>query len=157
VTFTASITPNTATSTVTFKDGTKTLGTATLSGGSATFSINSLAVGSHSITAVYGGDTYDSGSTSSSVTETVTKPVIGTTSLPNGTKNTSYSQTLSVSGGLAPFTWSVSGSLPPGLSFNASTVVISGKPTTSGTFSFTVKVIDSLGNTTTQSLTIKIN
>jgi hypothetical protein len=157
VTFTASITPNTATSTVTFKDGTKTLGTATLSGGSATFSINSLAVGSHSITAVYGGDTYDSGSTSSSVTETVTKPVISTTSLPNGTKDTSYSQTLSVSGGLAPFTWSVSGSLPPGLSFNASTVVISGKPTTSGTFSFTVKVIDSLGNTTAQSLTIKIN
>ena len=158
VTFTASVTPNTATGTVTFKDGSKTLGTATLSGGSATFSINSLAVGSHSITAVYSGDTNDNGSTSSSITETVVaKPTITTTSLPNGTKNSNYSQTLSVSGGSAPFTWSVTGSLPPGLSFIASTVVISGKPTTSGTYTFTVKVIDSLGNITTQSLSIKVN
>jgi len=67
VTFTANVTPNTATGIVTFKDGTKALGTATLSGGSAAFSINSLAVGSHSITAVYGGDTYNNGSTSSTI------------------------------------------------------------------------------------------
>jgi Bacterial Ig-like domain (group 3)/Fibronectin type III domain len=156
VTFIANVTPNTATGTVTFKDGTKTLGTATLSAGSATFSINSLAVGSHSITAVYGGDTNNNGSTSSSVTETVTKPVIGTTSLPNGTKNTSYSQTFSVSGGLAPYTWSISGA-PSWLSLNVSTGLLSGKPTTSGTYSFTVKVTDSLGNTATQSFSIKVN
>ena len=73
VTFTAGVTPNTATGTFTFKDGTKTLGTAALSGGSAAFSINSLAVGSHSITAVYGGDTNDNGSTSSSINQTVNK------------------------------------------------------------------------------------
>jgi hypothetical protein len=157
VTFTASVTPNTATGTITFEDGSKTLGTAALYGGSATFSINSLAVGSHSITAVYGGDTNDNGSTSSSITETVVaKPAIITTSLPNGTKGSNYSQTLSVSGGLAPYTWSVTGSLPPGLLMSSSGV-ISGKLTTSGTFSFTVKVTDSLGNTATQSLSIKIN
>ena len=73
VTFTAGVTPNTATGTFTFKDGTKTLGSAALSGGSAAFSINSLAVGSHSITAVYGGDTNDNGSTSSSINQTVNK------------------------------------------------------------------------------------
>jgi hypothetical protein len=158
VTLIASVTPNTATGTVTFKDGTKSLGTGTLSGGSASFSTNSLAVGSHSITAVYGGDTNDNGSTSSAVTETVVaKPTITTTSLPNATRNTTYSQTLSVSGGLEPFTWSLTGSLPPGLSFNTSTVVISGKPTTSGTYSFTVQVKDSPGNIATQSLTIKVN
>ena len=156
VTFTASVTPNIATGTVTFKDGSKTLGTAALSGGSFSFSINNLAVGSHSITAVYGGDTNDNGSTSSAVTETVTKPVIGTTSLPNGTKNINYSQTISVSGGSAPYTWSINGA-PSWLSLNASTGVLSGKPTTSGMFSFTVKVTDSLGNTATQSLSIKIN
>jgi len=157
VTFTASITPNTATGTVTFKDGNKTLGTATLSGGSASLSLNTLAVGSHGITAVYSGDTYDNGSTSSSITETVVaKPVITTTSLPNGTKNTSYSQTLSVSGGSAPFTWSVTGS-PSWLSLNVSTGIITGKPTASGTYSFTVKVTDSLGNSATQSLSIKVN
>jgi len=118
VTFTANVTPNAATGTVTFKDGTKTLGTGTLSGGVASININTLAAGSHSITAVYGGDTNDNGSTSSSITETVTKPVIGTTSLPNGTRNTTYSQTLSVSGGLAPYTWSISGA-PSWLSLNA--------------------------------------
>jgi hypothetical protein len=155
VTFAASVTPITATGTVTFKDGTKTLGTATLSGGSATFSINSLAVGSHSIIAVYSGDTYDSGSTSSSITQTVTKPVIGTTSLPNGTKNANYSQSLSVSGGAAPYTWSISGA-PSWLSISASGVLTS-KPTASGTYSFTVKVTDSLGNAATQSLSIKVN
>ena len=76
VTFIASVTPNTATGTVTFKDGTRSLGTGTISGGSVSFSTNSLAVGSHSITAIYGGDNNDNGSTSSSITETVVaKPV----------------------------------------------------------------------------------
>ena len=122
----------------------------------ASFSINNLAVGSHGITAVYVGDTNDNGSTSSSITETVVaKPTITTTSLPNGTKNSSYSQTFSVSGGLAPYTWSISGA-PSWLSLSASGV-LSGKPTTGGTFSFTAKVADSLGNTATQGLSIKVN
>ncbi len=157
VTFTAAVNPSSATGTVTFKDGTKTLGTGTLLSGSASLSTNSLAVGSHSITAVYGGDSYDNGSNSNTVTETVVaKPTIATTSLPNGIKGSNYSQTLSVSGGSAPFTWSVTGS-PSWLSLNVSTGVLSGKPTASGTYSFTVKVTDSLGNTATQGLTIKVN
>jgi hypothetical protein len=114
-----------------------------------------LAVGSHSLTAVYSGDANDSNSTSGSITETVTKPVISTTSLPNGTKNGNYSQTLSVSGGLAPYTWSISGA-PSWLSLNASGV-LSGKPTAPGTYNFTVKVTDGLGNNATQSLTIRVN
>jgi len=73
VTFTARITPNTATGSVTFKDGTTTLQTVSLSGGSAALSVGTLAVGSHSITAVYGGDTNDNGSTSSPVSLTVGK------------------------------------------------------------------------------------
>jgi hypothetical protein len=87
--------------------------------------------------------------------DVVAKPVITTTSLPNGAKGRNYSQTISVSGGLAPYTWSISGA-PSWLSLSASGV-ISGKPTTSGTYSFTVKVTDSLGNTATQSLSIKVN
>ena len=39
----------------------------------------------------------------------------------------------------------------------ASTGGISGKSTTSGTYGFTVEVTDSLGNTATQSLSIKVN
>ncbi len=59
--------------TVTFLDGATTLGTGTLSGGIATFTTSALAVGSHSITASYGGDTNFNGSTSAVLTQTVNK------------------------------------------------------------------------------------
>ncbi|WP_020476098.1 MBG domain-containing protein [Zavarzinella formosa] len=78
VTFTATVTPLThgpagPNGTVTFKDGSTTLGTGTLSGGVATFSTSALGAGSHSITAVYGGGTGYNGSTSSTGTQTVSK------------------------------------------------------------------------------------
>ena len=73
VTFIANVTPTSATGSVTFKDGSKVLGTAALSNGSASLTINNLAVGSHNIVAVYSGDTNDSSSTSGGVTETVNK------------------------------------------------------------------------------------
>jgi hypothetical protein len=71
VSFTATVTPSTATGMVTFKDGSTTLGTGTLVSGSATFATTALASGSHSITAVYGGDSNYSGSTSSTLTQSV--------------------------------------------------------------------------------------
>ena len=74
----------------------------------------------------------------------VTPVTITTSSLPNGTVGTAYSATLSASGGTTPYTWSISaGSLPAGLTLNASTGAITGTPTTAGTFSFTAKVTDS--------------
>ena len=73
VTFTATVSSasGTPTGTVTFKDGANTLGTGTLSGGVATLSTSSIALGGHTITAVYGGDTNFTGSTSSGLTQTV--------------------------------------------------------------------------------------
>ena len=75
VTFTATVssTSGTPSGTVTFKDGATTLGTGTLSGGTATYSTSSLSVSGHTITAVYGGDTNFTGSTSSGLTQTVNK------------------------------------------------------------------------------------
>jgi Pro-kumamolisin, activation domain/Bacterial Ig-like domain (group 3) len=68
VTLTAKVsaaTGSTPTGAVTFKDGSITLGTATLnSSGVAAFASSSLAVGTHSITAVYGGNANDLTSTS---------------------------------------------------------------------------------------------
>jgi len=69
----------TPTGTVTFYEGTTELGTGTLSGGVATFSIASLSVGNHSITAIYGGDTNDAGSTSNTVIQSVDQDSTTTT------------------------------------------------------------------------------
>ncbi len=61
----------TPTGTVTFYDGVAPLGTGTLSGGKATLSTKTLAVGSHSITVIYGWDASFLGSTSAVLTQTV--------------------------------------------------------------------------------------
>ena len=58
---------------MTFKDGATTLGTGTLTAGTATFATSALAMAGHSITAVYGGDSNFTTSTSSSLTQTVNK------------------------------------------------------------------------------------
>jgi len=82
VTFTATVTSGggVPTGTVTFKDGSTTLGTGTLDGtGHATFTTSALTVASHSITAVYGGSASFNGSTSTAVTQTVNKDGTTTT------------------------------------------------------------------------------
>ncbi len=67
--------------------------------------------------------------------------------LPAGTAGTAYSQTLTISGGIAPYTAALSGVLPAGLTFNAATRSFSGTPTQSGTFNISVTVTDSTGGT----------
>ncbi len=63
---------------------------------------------------------------------------------PAGTVGAAYSQTLAVSGGTAPYAWSISsGDLPAGLSLASATGVLSGTPTFAETSNFTVKVVDS--------------
>ncbi len=83
---------------------------------------------------------------------------ITTTSLPAGEVGSAYSQTLAASGGITPFTWSVSvGALPAGLSLNGSTGVISGTPTAVGTVAFTAMVTDSVARTATMALSIAVS
>jgi len=79
-------------------------------------------------------------------------------SLPGGMINVPYNQTITPSGGSGGYTNSlVSGALPPGLSLNGSTGVITGTPTTQGSSTFTVLANDSNGCTGTQSYTITIS
>jgi hypothetical protein len=129
------------------------------SSGAAGISYSGLPVGSNSIRAVYSGNGNYESSRSNTVNQTViAKLVIKTLSLPNGTINGYYNQSLSVSGGMPSFIWSIiSGALPTGLTLNPATGTITGKPTAAGNFNFTVQVKDSQGNTATKSLAIRIN
>ena len=84
---------------------------------------------------------------------------ITTSSLPSGTQNVGYSTTLAATGGKTPYTWSItSGSLPTDVTLTASSGLISGKPTQSGTFPITVQVKDfsTPAQTASQSFSIVI-
>ena len=62
--------------------------------------------------------------------------------LPNGLSNVSYEQALTVSGGAGPYEFmKLAGSLPPGISLSP-TGVLSGTPTTAGTYHFTLLATD---------------
>jgi len=92
-----------------------------------------------------------------SSTPTPTPLQISTRSLPSGKVGSAYSAALSISGGKPPYTSSISsGSLPKGLSLNSSTNTIAGIPTTRGSSSFTVKVVDSASASASKGLSISI-
>jgi len=74
--------------------------------------------------------------------ESATPVSITTSSLAGGVVGTSYSQTLAATGGTSPYTWTSAGALPGGLNLS-SAGVISGEPTSAGTYTFTVKATDS--------------
>ena len=109
VTFTASIAPvsgsGVPTGPVIFNDGGTQIGTGSLnSSGAAAFSTSSLSVGSHSVTAVYSGDTNFSGSTSAAVAVTVAAPakVATNTSLSASATQLTSGQSVTFTAGVAP-------------------------------------------------------
>ncbi len=82
---------------------------------------------------------------------------ITTTSLPAGNVAIFYDSQLMATGGQTPYTWSItSGTLPPGLSLTPSTGMISGTPTTTGSYPITVQVTDADSNTASANLSITI-
>jgi PKD repeat protein len=94
----------------------------------------------------------DATSCTGSQTYAVTVGCAGVTvapsALPAGNVGASYSVTLTTSGGNAPYSFAVTaGTLPPGLALS-SAGILSGLPTTAGSFSFVVTATDSFGCTT---------
>src|SRR5262249_26159400 len=85
--------------------------------------------------------------------------VITTTSLPNAIVGTAYpAQTLTAAGGLTPLSWAITaGSLPSGLVSSASGSIF-GTPSSSGIFTFIVRVTDSSSTprSATQALSITV-
>jgi WD40 repeat protein len=93
-----------------------------------------------------------------SVQAAIAPPSITTTALPGATAGTAYTATLTATGGTAPLAWSVSaGSLPAGLTLNASSGAISGTPTTAGSSSFTAQVTDASNRSATANLGITVS
>jgi hypothetical protein len=87
ITFTATVASShggSVTGTVTFKDGTMTIGASALNTSTrkATFATSLLTGGSHHITATYGGNADNAASSSASFTETISRAATTTTLLP---------------------------------------------------------------------------
>ncbi len=71
---------------------------------------------------------------------------ITTSTLPGGTTGTPYQSTLSAAGGTPPYSWSVGGEgWPAGIGIGTTTGVLSGTPTTAGSYNMTVALTDSVG------------
>ena len=75
--------------------------------------------------------------------------------LPNGVTGVPYSATLPAGGGIGPYTWSVIGALPTGLSL-APDGRIAGTPLTAAAFPFTLGIRDSRGQTMAQPCSITV-
>jgi hypothetical protein len=80
---------------------------------------------------------------------------IGTTSLPSGETTLAYTTTLTRAGGTGAYTWAVT-NLPAGLTYSATTGVISGTPTAVSAPSVGITVTDVAGATATKSLTLTV-
>ncbi|MBZ5579847.1 MAG: putative Ig domain-containing protein [Acidobacteriia bacterium] len=84
-------------------------------------------------------------------------PAIASTSLPTGYPGVNFAATLISTGGATPKTWSVTvGTLPAGLSLNASTGAIAGLPGAAGSTNLTFTVTDALGRQASKVLTLTI-
>lgn len=77
---------------------------------------------------------------------TIVVPITFSLNFPPGTSNTSYSGSITASGGSGgPFTYAVSPALPAGLSLNSSTGAVTGTPTAASDATYTFTAQDSAG------------
>jgi hypothetical protein len=149
VTFTATLSSSASapTGTVSFYDGTTMLGSGTLSAGVATYSTSSLAAGSHSITAIYSGDSNFLAVTSSITTETIENFTIG---VPTGGATTATASP----GGQATYSFAVNP--PSGATFAGPiTFTVTGLPA-GATATFSPNPVPAGAGNTTVTMTVTV-
>jgi hypothetical protein len=126
--------------------------------GDGTYSASFIgsAAGQDTVTATINGQAVTA--PAPAVTVTPGPPTVGTTSLADWTVNqVGYHQVVAASGtGTLTFRVS-SGTLPPGLSLDSSTGIITGTPTATGQLSFDLTVTDAVGTSAPQAYTVFIN
>ena len=153
LTFTATVysAVSTPTGTIAFEDGATVLGSGILTAGVATFTTSSLAVGTHTIAAVYSGDANFAASSSAALTQTIQdfSLTISTSTGSTGTVTQSV-----VPGGTATYTFNVT---PTGGTVFLAEVdfTISGLPA-GATATFTPPSIAAGSGTTTVTLTVNM-
>ena len=153
---------NTPAGSLTLTDNGITVGVVSVTAGqpSASFSMSGVSnASSHTVTVISSNTTCGTASRTYSAPASCTVcPAITLTptTLPNAQANAQYNQTLTASGGQAPYTFSVvSGSIPSNLSLSSAGVV-SGIPLTSSITSVTVRVTDARNCTALVAIIITI-
>jgi sugar lactone lactonase YvrE len=147
ITLVASVTgPVLPTGTVTFFDGSKSIGTGTLDGGAASLTLSSLAAGSHTLTATYGGSASYATASSAPITEVLADFSIAATGTAAATIKTS---------GSATFTFTVS-PISPATSLPAAiNLTVSGGPA-SASYTLTPQTLASGAAATSITLTVNL-
>src|SRR6185437_10491596 len=136
ITFTATVTPSSATGTVTFADGSTVLGTATVTAGKATFTTSTLSLGSHSITSTYSGDATFAGSASAALAQVIklAAPAATKTTLAASSNAVVLGQNVTFTATVA----SVPGIVPPGtVTFRDGSTLLGNATVSGGSASFT--------------------
>ena len=88
----------------------------------------------------------------------VTPLAVTSNALAGANTGVPYTASLSASGGVAPYQWSLaSGALPSGIQLQASTGVIAGTTALSGSFPFTAKVTDASGQSATAASSLTVS
>ncbi|MBI1920576.1 MAG: putative Ig domain-containing protein [Geobacter sp.] len=113
------------------------------------------AAGSYAVVAVVNDPNYQG--SASDVLVIYPPLIIDSTPLPPGDTGYQYLQALTATGGLVPYSWSVSaGSLPPGLTLDSATGTIFGTSVTPGVYTFDVQVAEANGTNAVQTFSITI-
>jgi hypothetical protein len=139
ITFTATVTPITATGTISFTNASTSLGTGVITNGTATLTTATLPLGTNMITASYSGDVNFSSATSAPVSQPVNRSVL--IELVATTGNSVYGDPVSFTATVKPKFGS--GSVTGTVSFNDAGLAITGsdRPLIGGTASFTTNAL----------------
>ena len=128
----------------------------TINAGSGEISGTPTVFGTFAVTATITDAEGATASRNYSLQIAVAPTINGPAVLPNWTVDRNYTGIqATASGGVTPYTWSAT--LPAGLSINPTTGVISGTPTTVGTFPVTISLVDALTGTASRNFTAQIN